>query len=572
MPFYHTIVCVDKKYGIAKTELNKSFIPWYYKDEYLDVKKQDLLFFKKMTVGHTIIMGKNTYNEIGALPGRENIIISSSLLSENSSVENNQIIENNKIIQSIKFFKTPLDAIRYLNNRKYEHIFIIGGEKIYNWFISKKFVSLEFITTINNDFGCDLFYNNKHELKNNQRTLYKKYSLKEFKNISGENNCINNDNNFTNDNNCINNDNNFINNDNNCINNDNFINNDNCINNDNFINNDNCIDNDNCINKIINKLDNILYELDDLDENNNNNKIDEKCRVKVYKNINDEENDVLNTFNFVLMSNEKPDRTGIGTLSSFGHTLYFSLNNNTFPLITTRNIWLKGLFEEFMLYLRGQTNSKILEAKGVNVWKGNTTRDFLDKRGLQHLPEGDMGSSYGFLFRHFGAKYIDCNTDYKGQGFDQLEWLINEIKTNPDSRRLIINLWDPSQINNMALPPCLYQYQFYVNNNTISCMATQRSSDIMTALGWNIAQISLFTILLGSICNLKPKYIIWNGADVHIYNNLIDQAKKQIKRSPYLFPKLYIKNIKKNITDYEFDDLELINYTPHSKIDVIMNV
>ena len=516
MPFYHTIVCVDKNYGIAKNELNRSYIPWHFKDEYIDIKKQDLLFFKKITTGHTIIMGRKTFEEIGILPYRENIIISSTLKLEDA--------ENKNVL----IFSNPYDVIKFLNKRKYEHIFVIGGEKIYNWFIKNNLITLEFISIINNDFNCNLFYNKQLEYKiqnNNRKNLYKKYSLNEFKNNKITDNETKQ-----------------------------------------FNQNDQT-------NYIINKLDNILYEykLSNLTNLTLKN-IDEKCWLEIYKNCNDEENDILNVFKFVLSSNEKTDRTGVGTLSSFGHNLYFSLMDNSFPLMTTRNIWLKGLFEEFMLYLRGQTNSKILEAKGVNVWKGNTTREFLDKRGLQHLPEGDMGSSYGFLFRHFGAKYIDCNTDYIGQGFDQLEWLINEIKTNPDSRRLIINLWDPSQINNMSLPPCLYQYQFYVNKNSISCMATQRSSDIMTALGWNIAQISLFTILLGAVCNLKPKYIIWNGADVHIYNNLIDQAKQQIKREPYLFPKLYIKNIKKNITEYEYEDLELVNYTPQSKIDVIMNV
>lgn len=267
----------------------------------------------------------------------------------------------------------------------------------------------------------------------------------------------------------------------------------------------------------------------------------------------------------------KNDRTLTGTKSFFGAQLTFDLSNNTFPLLTTRKMFLRGIFEELMLYIRGQTNSKILEEKKIFVWKGNTSREFLDKNNLQHLPVGDMGPSYGFLFRHFGGQYVNCNTNYTSVGYDQLANVIHLLKTNPTSRRIIISLWDPNVVDKCPLPPCLYNYQFYVNDKKLSCMMTQRSSDYAVAGGWNIATGALLTIMLARVCDLIPDTLIWNIGDLHLYNNVIENFTVQLMRIPYLFPKLYI-NKKDSIESYQFSDLELVNYQFHSSLDFPMNV
>jgi dihydrofolate reductase/thymidylate synthase len=291
-----------------------------------------------------------------------------------------------------------------------------------------------------------------------------------------------------------------------------------------------------------------------------------------YTVINKEEEQCLNLLKDILINgNKKPDRTGIGTKSLFGRQLRFNLRDNTFPLMTTRKMFLRGIFAELMLFIRGQTNNKILEDQKISIWRGNTSREFLDSRGLQHMPVGDMGASYGFLFRHFGAKYTTCLEDYTGKGVDQLQNVIKTIKTNPNDRRIIISLWDPTNINNCPLPPCLYNYQFYVYNNELYCMMTQRSSDFVVAGGWNIATGALLTNLIASVCGLTPAELIWNLGDVHIYSNLMEQAKTQLERVPRVYPKLFI-NKKENIEDFEFSDLEIIGYNPHPAIEMTMNV
>lgn len=276
---------------------------------------------------------------------------------------------------------------------------------------------------------------------------------------------------------------------------------------------------------------------------------------------------------------ERQDRTGTGTVSLFGQRLEFNLAHGTFPLLTTRKMFLRGIFEELMLYIRGQTDNNILVKKGINVWTPNTTRQFLDSKGLQHLPVGDMGPSYGFLFRHFGAKYIDCYTDYTDRGVDQLARVIDLIKNHPDDRRMIISLWDPMNIDKCPLPPCLYNYQFHVAYGVLSCMMTQRSSDFAIAGGWNIATGALLTIMLAKVCDLQPGKLTWNLGDVHIYRNLIDEFEKQLERSPYAFPKLYI-NKKDNpalgalqtIEQFEFSDLNLLGYKHHEALSFTMSV
>ncbi len=286
-----------------------------------------------------------------------------------------------------------------------------------------------------------------------------------------------------------------------------------------------------------------------------------------YRNV--EEEKLLNLmFNIVENGNTRMERTGIGAKSLFAEQLKFDLSNNNFPLITTNKIFLRGIFEELMLMLRGQTDSKILESKGINIWKPNTTREFLDKRGLKDLPVGDMGHSYGFSFRHFGANYINCETSYEGQGFDQLKYILHEIKNNPTSRRIRVSLWEPNKMQYAALPPCLEQYQFYVDGKHLSCIMNQRSSDIAVAGGWNIAAGALLTILLAKVCGLTPSKLTWNVGDVHIYNNLIEQVKDQIIRQPKKFPKLEIVGLPHS--DIESNDSGDSNYKNNHDIDAIL--
>lgn len=270
-------------------------------------------------------------------------------------------------------------------------------------------------------------------------------------------------------------------------------------------------------------------------------------------------------------NNLRIDRTLVGCYSLFGAQLEFDIQNYRFPLLTTRAMYFRGIFEELMMYIRGQTNSDILAKKAVNVWEKHTSREFLDKCGLKHLPVGDMGPSYGFLFRHFGASYVDCKTNYENKGVDQLTNAINLIKKDPTSRRIIISLWDPSQITNCPLPPCLHQYQFFVDGKSLSCMMTQRSSDFPVAGGWNVATGALLTILIAATTNLEPHRLIWNIGDIHIYKNLKDAFSEQLMRVPFMWPHLVVKK-KDDITKYEYSDIKLIGYNHHPTIKFEMNV
>lgn len=282
------------------------------------------------------------------------------------------------------------------------------------------------------------------------------------------------------------------------------------------------------------------------------------------------EKDFLNIIEDVLLTTTpRKNRTSSNTLNIFGRSLRFDVSKS-FPLLTTRKMFFRGIFEELMFFIRGQTDSKILEEKNIAIWKANTTKEFLQSRNLPYN-EGDMGHTYGFSLRNFGAKYIDCNTEPFPRGFDQLQYVINEIKTNPTSRRLVISLWEPNHFEDATLPPCLYGYQFYVEDDELSCIATQRSSDIVVAGGWNIAFSSLFLVLIASVTNLKPKNLIWNVGDIHIYENNIEAANEQLSRKCYEFPTLKLIDPPKDITKFEFNNLKLENYNCHPKINLQMN-
>ena len=269
---------------------------------------------------------------------------------------------------------------------------------------------------------------------------------------------------------------------------------------------------------------------------------------------------------------QKTDRTGTGTLSKFGAQMRFDLSNNSLPLLTTKKVFFRGIAEELFWIIAGDTNANHLSEKGVRFWDDNATREFLDKQGLTENKQGDLGKVYGFQWRHFGAEYKTCNDDYTGQGVDQLANAIDLIKNKPESRRIIINAWNPADLDKMSLPPCHFACQFYVADGKLSCQLYQRSGDIGLGVPFNIASYSLLTIMVAHVCGLQPGEFIHTIGDAHIYLNHIDAMKEQLTREPNEFPTLTINRQVSDIEDFKFEDFVLDNYQCHGKIKMKMAV
>lgn len=285
------------------------------------------------------------------------------------------------------------------------------------------------------------------------------------------------------------------------------------------------------------------------------------------------------------------DRTGIGTLSIFGAMLKYSLKD-TFPISTTKRIPLKMIFEELMLYISGRTDNRILQEKGIHIWDGNTSREFLDKRGLMEYREGDFGETYGFNMRHYGGAYRGCDTEYpigeRGYGFDQLANVIHLIKTDPYSRRIIIDLWNPATQDKAALPSCLCKYQFNVDVavKELNLAIYLRSSDYFLANNWNTCTGALLVHMICALegVNLTPGELTVFIADAHIYKSHITQARENLGRKPYPYPKLVIKpklaegvellesGKRQHIEDFQWEDIELLGYKCHPGIKAEMAV
>lgn len=250
----------------------------------------------------------------------------------------------------------------------------------------------------------------------------------------------------------------------------------------------------------------------------------------------------------------------------FGYSMRFSLQNGTIPFITTKKLAWKTCFKELMWFIRGSTDANELSAQNVHIWDGNSSREFLDSRGLTHLEEGDIGAGYGHQWRHFGAPYKDCKTDYSGQGVDQLANLIRALKdpTQHNSRRLIISAWNPAQLDDMALPPCHVLMQFHVvANQYLSCSLYQRSGDVGLGVPFNIASYSLLTHLLACHCELEPKEFVYFLGNAHIYESHVEPLMEQANRRPLPFPRICINEKKENIEDYTLEDIEFIKEYEH---------
>lgn len=297
---------------------------------------------------------------------------------------------------------------------------------------------------------------------------------------------------------------------------------------------------------------------------------DEKEYLKLCQNIVDE-------------GKARDDRTGVGTYSVFGRQLHFDISQGV-PLLTTKRVPWKHVIHELLWFLRGDTNAKILQREGVRIWDGNTSREFLDERGLHHYPEGTLGAGYGWQWRFFGGKYSHAFSDTskietsKIGGFDQLNYIINELKNNPYGRRALMCYWNPPDFKKTSLLPCHYSCQFYVDFRNgelfLDCHFTMRSTDVFLGLPFNIFSYTVLTYIIALKCDMKPGKLVYTGADVHIYKNHIEQVKDQLSRTLRPLPRFIVnKDVKdKAFADISVSDFDIAGYFPHPPIKAPMAV
>lgn len=288
---------------------------------------------------------------------------------------------------------------------------------------------------------------------------------------------------------------------------------------------------------------------------------------------NPEESQYLDLIEKILKDGElKEDRTGVGTISIFGAQMRFSLRNGQMPLLTTKRVFWRGVCEELLWFLRGETDARLLSDKGVKIWDDNGSRAFLDSRGLTDNEVGDLGPVYGFQWRHFGAEYEGRDANYNGKGVDQIKQIVETLRKNPTDRRILLSAWNPCAINKMALPPCHIMAQFYVSRGELSCMMYQRSCDMGLGVPFNIASYSLLTILLAKASGLRPGEFVHTLGDAHVYRNHVDALREQLTRVPRAFPFLKFVRERSFLEDYESTDMEIIDYNPYPAIKMEMAV
>lgn len=258
---------------------------------------------------------------------------------------------------------------------------------------------------------------------------------------------------------------------------------------------------------------------------------------------------------------KKSDRTGTGTTAIFGHQMRFDLSEG-FPILTTKQVHFRSIIVELLWFLRGDTHVAYLQNHKVSIWNEWATREQTARFGR---PEGELGAIYGHQWRNFGATQQD-NGCYADDGFDQISWLINEIKTNPDSRRLIVSGWNPKEVGQVALPPCHTLFQFFVQDDKLSCQLYQRSADVFLGVPFNIASYALLTHMVAQACQLQVGDFIWTGGDCHLYSNHVEQARLQLSREPFALPRLQLNPAISDIFDFKPEDIELVDYRHHPAI------
>lgn len=247
----------------------------------------------------------------------------------------------------------------------------------------------------------------------------------------------------------------------------------------------------------------------------------------------------------------KTDRTGTGTKSVFGHQMRFNLADG-FPLVTTKKCHLKSIIHELLWFLKGDTNVRYLQENGVRIWN-----EWADENG-------DLGHVYGYQWRSW--------PDYKGGHIDQISQVIEQIKNNPDSRRLLVSAWNVAEVDEMALPPCHLLFQFYVADGRLSLQLYQRSADCFLGVPFNIASYSLLLLMVAQVCGLEPGEFVHTTGDTHLYLNHMEQTDLQLTREPRPLPQMRLNPEVKNIFDFKYEDFELLNYDPHPHIKGVVAV
>ena len=263
------------------------------------------------------------------------------------------------------------------------------------------------------------------------------------------------------------------------------------------------------------------------------------------------------------------------TICDVGAAMVFSLEDGKLPLMTTKQLAWKTCLKELLWFIKGSTDNEELTRQKCFIWNGNSSRAYLDSRGLTNLKENDLGPVYGFQWRHFNGEYVDCHTDYSGVGVDQLAYIIDALKgADRYSRRLVMSAWNPCQLDDMALPPCHMLCQFHVTEgDQLTCSMYQRSGDVGLGVPFNIASYSFLTHLIAHHCGLKAKEFVYYLGNTHIYDDHVVPLEQQIERKPYEFPTLEIFGEKKeNIEDYVMDDFVVKDYVYWPTIKMEMRV
>jgi thymidylate synthase len=257
----------------------------------------------------------------------------------------------------------------------------------------------------------------------------------------------------------------------------------------------------------------------------------------------------------------REDRTGTGTMGVFGHQMRFDLADG-FPLLTTKKLHLRSIIHELLWFLSGQTHVAPLQEAGVRIWNDWATAEQTARFGRQ---PGDLGPVYGHQWRNFGAT-LQADGTYARDGVDQIERLIDTIRTNPSSRRLLVTGWNPKEADQVALPPCHTLFQFYVQGGRLSCQLYQRSADIFLGVPFNIASYSLLLMMIAQVCNLEPGEFVHTMGDAHLYRNHLDQARLQLTREPMARPTMQLEPSVTELQDFEFEHFKLSDYAPHPHI------